>query len=172
MDALSVTTKPHSQMGGYNNTRKSLFQFSRDVFSMKQNVPLSRLRDFLSGSGKNSENSTHFNRKLTQYFRPDNLEASKRQSKMRTASHADGASRNLAKQIPVSSPMNRSAIVEIRPTCDTNLVSSSQHQQPSGVLTPQVVKTGKQNQWTSSNWDQNQLSDSKTILITNPNHVV
>jgi len=89
---------------------------------------------------------------------------------MRTASHADGQSRGRAKQMPISSPMNRSAIVEIRPTHETVLVSSSQHQQPSGVLTPQVLKNGKQAQSISRNFDQNLLSDSKTILNANPNN--
>ena len=66
--ALSDTTQVNTN---YNNShlghyaRKSLFDNqSRDVISLKHQVPLSRVREYLAGSGKNSENSTHFDRSL------------------------------------------------------------------------------------------------------------
>ena len=54
--------------------RRSLFDNqSRDILSLKRQVPLARVREYLAGSGKNSENSNHFDRSLAQYFRPQRL---------------------------------------------------------------------------------------------------
>ena len=41
------------------------------MLSFKQQVPMSRVRDILAGSGKMSSNSNHFDRSTAQYFRPD-----------------------------------------------------------------------------------------------------
>lgn len=63
-----------SQVDQPYNNRKSLFDNqSRDVVSLNRQVPLSKVREFLAGSGKNSENSNHFCKSLASYFRPQRL---------------------------------------------------------------------------------------------------
>ena len=65
MDELE-TALP-SDLRNYN--RKSLFSGSRTILSLKNQVPMSQLRDILAGSGKNSENSTHYDMHSEGYFR-------------------------------------------------------------------------------------------------------
>ena len=50
-------------------TRKSLFNFKRDIKSFKQTITMSRVREYLAGSGKLSENSNHFDVATAQPFR-------------------------------------------------------------------------------------------------------
>ena len=64
---LSDITQPTA----FTQTRNTLFGGSRDLMSMKHNVPLSKVREMLSNSGKNSTNSFHFDIRKAQYFRAD-----------------------------------------------------------------------------------------------------
>ena len=72
-DTTQVNTKNNSQLER-PYARKSLFDHrSRDVISLKRQVPLAKVREFLAGSGKYSENSNHFDKSLAQYFRSHKL---------------------------------------------------------------------------------------------------
>ena len=68
-NALSSSTKPTTALPLDQQTGKSLFSHSREGTSFKQQVPISRVREILAGSGKLSTNSNHYDRSSAPYFR-------------------------------------------------------------------------------------------------------
>jgi len=71
-ELLSETTKTTG-----TEKRKSLFNFGRDIFSLKQQVSMAKVREYLAGSGKNSENSTHFSLTKASNFRANPMRATR-----------------------------------------------------------------------------------------------
>ena len=100
---------------------------------------MSRVREYLAGSGKNSENSNHFDKSLAQYFRPPALGRNRRFARNHNNSMTEKITSNKVGGMATheTASINKSQVIPTQPMTQKIEKQKAKYATQS-VLTPQI----------------------------------